>query len=205
MWAIAQFGTGEVPYPGMPDIFYLTGYLFLTIALIRAALAMRHGGDARSALLLSGLSCIVALAVLYFGLIDPLLIPAGLSALELNLSVFYLVVDAVFIVAPGVFLLVLAFRSGDRGVMIPWSMVGLSLALMALSDATFAWMSATGTYAGGSLVDYGWMASRVAMVVAASFALDADAMPARDWARQQLPAEKRDANPVGSAARVERN
>lgn len=181
LWAIAQAGTGEVPYPGMPDVFYLTGYIFLSVALFSAAYDMRHGADARSAALVSGLSCVVGLGALYLGLVGPLLLPAGLGAVELGLTVLYLLVDVILVLTPGVFLLIIAFRSGDRRVTMPWGTASVGLAFIVISDISFAWLTASGNYAGGALVDYGWMLARVSIAVAASFALDAEVAAVPVW------------------------
>lgn len=179
LFAILERITGQVPYPGLPDLFYVAGYVFAGTAVFYVGFSLRRGTEVQSAFLISGLACIVGLGTLFFGLIQPLLLPAGLGTLELGLSVLYPVFDVALLFTPTVFLLVIAFRTGDRRVIFPWGMVSIGALLFALSDSVFVWLEAYQGYAGGSIIDYGWMAAYVFLAVAGSLALDAESVPVR--------------------------
>lgn len=179
LWVITEMATAAIPYPGAPDLFYVAEYLFVTAAVVLAGRGLRHRVETRSAFLIAALTCVVGLGVLYFGVIRQLMLIDGLAVAQLRLSVFYSVADIVLLVTPAVFLLVLAVRTGDRCVIVPWAVVGISVMLLTITNATFSWMAAVGTYTSGAPVDYGWVGAHVGLALAASLAFDADTVPNR--------------------------
>lgn len=174
VWAWIHLGpSGEVPYPGLPDLFYLISYVFFASALVLAGARRRVGADASSATLIAGSAAAAALGTVYFGLVEPLLGIDDLSPGELVFSVLYPVADVVLVVAPALFLTIIAYRHRDRGMLLPWGFVVAGMSLLAITDAAFSWLSATNAYAVGSAVEYGWMVAMIALAVGASMALDA--------------------------------
>ncbi len=182
LWVITYAVRGDVPYPGLPDIFYMLEYVFMGVALVMAGVSLRQRGAERSsAFLIAGLTGVVGLGVLFFGLMNPLLLAEGLSGTELAFNVLYPIADVLVLIMPAAFLLVLAASWGDKRVLVPWAVVGASVLFLAATDILYSWLMAYGVYTSGSVIDYGWVAAHVGLAVAASLALDAEAVPVRTW------------------------
>lgn len=193
LWAVLELGTGNLPYPGMPDIFYFLSYVFLCSGILLAAYRLRDEAEVPNATLIAGLTVAVGLAALMFTLIGPLLLPAGLETAELGMGVAYPIADIVLLVGPAVFITALAFQAGQARAALPWAGVLLGVVTLTVTNAAFSWLSAYGLYSAGSLVDYGWMISQLMIAVAASLALDADSQqaPARRPAEEPFEAARR--------------
>lgn len=179
-WTVIEVGMGiEVPYPGLPDLFYLAEYVFLAWALIRLVSGFRGLVDLRAPLSIAAAFAVVGLAVLWFSLLQPyVLFDSSLSVAERALSSFYPIADIVLLGVPTLVALLVVSRMGSGSLAWPWYAVATGVMLLAASDATFSWMSAARGYEGGAVVDYGWMAAHVMIAFGASLAIDA-ARPVR--------------------------
>lgn len=174
VWAWIHLGpSGEVPYPGLPDPFYLSSYVFFASSLVLAGARRRVGADVSSATLITGSAAAAALGAVYFGLVEPLLRLDELSPGELVFSVLYPVADVALVAGPALFMTIIAYRHRDRGMLLSWGFVAAGVTLLAFTDAAFSWLSATDAYGVGSAVEYGWMVAMIALAVGASLALDA--------------------------------
>lgn len=162
-----------VPYPGLPDLFYVGEYVLICAALLMAAGSYRNLLDIRPPAGIAGTAGIVMVVLLYVGLLEPyLLSDSMLSTPELVASVFYPVADVALLMVPGMFLLLVTAKLEAGRLGWPWWFVVSGATILAVSDATFAWLAVSNSYAAGSFVDYGWMLAHVAFAVGASLALD---------------------------------
>src|SRR5918992_1162478 len=93
--------------------------------------------------------CAVAL-VAWVTVLDPVMDTSGDSLLHAAASVVYPVADAVLLT---VTVLTLA---QTRDAPLRWSLLGAAVLAMAVSDAAFAYQVAVGSYATGSVVEWGW-------------------------------------------------
>ncbi len=174
VWAWIELGLGaEVPYPGLPDVFYVGEYAFIGVALLLAALAYGRLLDLRIAAGFAVTAGAVMLVLLYFGLLQPYILgDPSIAQAELVASTFYPVADVALLLTPSVLLLMVVSKLGSGRLGWPWWFVAGGAAVLAVSDATFSWMSASDSYVAGAIVDYGWMLAHVLLAVGACVAAD---------------------------------
>ncbi|MRR12790.1 hypothetical protein EG835_10095 [bacterium] len=173
-WAYLEYSNGPVPYPGLPDYFYITSYLLLALALGSAAYAYRDIVDIRPGAGIAATAGVVLAGISYVGLLEPYVLSSPtVSPAEKALSLFYPIADILLLIVPGVALVMVLRRLSAPELAWPWGFVVAGTVLLAVSDTSFAILAANETYATGGLVDYGWMACHVAFAVGASFEADA--------------------------------
>ncbi|MDP2182542.1 MAG: hypothetical protein Q8K99_08235 [Actinomycetota bacterium] len=179
-WTVIEVGLGrEAPYPGLPDLFYLAEYFFLAWALLRLVSGFRGLVDLKGPTAIASAAAAVGLGLLWFGLLQPYVFSdPTISAAERALSAFYPIADIVLLGLPTLVALLVVLRMGSGSLAWPWYAVAAGVLLLAMSDATFSWMSAVQGYEGGAVVDYGWMAAHVMIAFGASLSVDA-AQPKR--------------------------
>jgi diguanylate cyclase (GGDEF)-like protein len=137
------------PYPSLADVGYLG---FSAAALVGLAfLAPPGSGLATPRRVLDALlvGCAVGL-VAWVTVLDPVIGTSGDSLLHAAAAVVYPVADAVLL---SVTVLTLA---QTRDAPLRWGLLGAAVLAMAVSDAAFAYQVAVGTYATGSVVEWGW-------------------------------------------------
>src|ERR671915_632355 len=149
-WTVYEEVLGiATPYPSVADLGFLG---FPAAALIGLAfLAPPGSGLATPRRVLDALlvGCAVAL-VAWVTVLDPVMDTSGDSLLHAAASVVYPVADAVLLT---VTVLTLA---QTRDAPLRWSLLGAAVLAMAVSDAAFAYQVAVGSYATGSVVEWGW-------------------------------------------------
>lgn len=172
-WALYELPGKEVPYPGIPDIFYLAEYGFLAVGLVVAAAGYRKLVDWRGPLAIAVLAAVVSALALWFNLLQPyILFDPEVAAAEKAISVVYPAFDVLFAIAPALFLLMVVSKLGGGRLARPWWAVAVGTLLLGISDSVYAWMQWAGTYQTGSVVDYGWMLAHAAIAVGALLAWD---------------------------------
>ncbi len=164
--------SGEVPFPGLPDVFYLSQYALFGVGLILAAMAYRGLVSLRNPVIVAGVVS-VALGIGLFGVfIQPVLADAEVSLAERVLTIAYPAADLVLLLGPAL-AIVLTIRHLQGGRLgWPWWAVAAGVTLVAVSDAAFNWLVFKETYQSGMLVDYGWMAGYALVGLGAMLALD---------------------------------
>lgn len=162
----------EVPYPGVPDLFYLLEYALLAIAIMGAGLAYRRIIDIRRPAVLAGTATIVGAVALWLSFIAPLARDTESALGERVLNVFYPMADVLLLAGPALFTILVVARLGTGRLGRPWWPVAVGALVLASSDTAFSWMSASDTYRPGTVVDVGWMLAHVAIAVGALTALD---------------------------------
>lgn len=162
IWTIYELGLdSEVPFPSSADLAYLSFYVCTLFVLV-----VLPTGNARvtvARLFLDGL----LLAVSFFALawvsgLDDVVAAGGTDPLSFALSLFYPLADvALFTMAA----LMLARAGPDQRVTI--SLLATGIAVVAIADSVYVYLSIDGTYLSGNYIDILWMAAVLLMAVAA--------------------------------------
>lgn len=173
VWALYELSGKEVPYPGLPDVFYLAEYGFLAVGLVVAAAGYRRLVDWRLSLGLTVAASASVAAAIWVGLLQPyILFDPEVAVAEKAISAVYPAFDVLFAIAPAFFLLLVVSKLGGGRLARPWWAVAAGALLFGVSDSVYAWMQWAGTYQAGSVVDYGWMLAHAAIAVGALMAGD---------------------------------
>jgi diguanylate cyclase (GGDEF)-like protein len=108
------------------------------------------------------------------------------SALAQGLSLAYPISDAIVVTV-----LVIMWTRATAVSRAPIVMLGLGLGLIAISDSTFAYLQAQGSFGSGGVVDLGWVAGYLVVALAALHALDRPIVRSRPralrWRSAALP------------------
>lgn len=151
-WTYAQESLGDaVPFPSWADLGYL-GLIPLALAGLSRFPAEATSGRLRLRILVDGL--IVASSLFFVSwvvVLKTLIEHEGGIALAIGLA--YPAGDV--LLATWVLTIGARVSSGART---RWWLLGGGVLALAFSDTAFAYTTATGTYATGSLVDVGWLA-----------------------------------------------
>lgn len=178
VWAVYELPGNEVPYPGLPDAFYLAEYAFLAAGLAYAAWGYRGLGDIRMPLTAGAVVGVGSAAALYLWFLDPLVLAVpDVSAAEKAISVAYPLADMLLAFGPAVLVILMVSRLGWGRFGWPWWAVAVGVLFIAASDTAYAWLAAAGTYESGMVVDYGWMIGHVAIATGALLARDVTRVP----------------------------
>jgi diguanylate cyclase len=149
------------PFPSMADL----GFLVFPLAAAVAVVSFQRGtsfGRARLRAVSDGLIVATALFILSWALVlGPIYQAGGDSSFAFVVALAYPIGDLVVMAL--VFLL-LSRMVGNR-----WPMLILSAGLfaMVIADSGFAYLSASGSYHTGSIIDVGWVAAFLLCAVAA--------------------------------------
>ncbi len=132
IWTITLMRTGDVPLPSLADAFWLSGFIFLTVALRK-----------QYQIVTQKIVAMWQIHAIWAGVFALSLLVTVAAGAELNvgnyLEYFYAVADfAAGIVAIRIFI---AFRGGLMSR--PW----IGLFILGLSDALYAWLIASDMYA----------------------------------------------------------
>lgn len=136
VWTLIEVGMGqEVPYPGLPDAFYLLEYPLVAIGVLSAGLAFKGLIPLKRPAVLAVILGVVATAGIYVGLLAPAVLSApDVSAGERVLSALYPLADTWLMVVPAVFVLGVVSMLGGGRLAWPWLAVGVGAVLIAASD-----------------------------------------------------------------------
>jgi diguanylate cyclase (GGDEF)-like protein len=146
--------------PSLADSLYLCFYPLTYATLV--LLVRRQAGLATRDLWIDGVigaSCMTALAL---ALVFPALDIAGNNSLDLTLTISYPVLDVVLLSFVMLVFGLSGWRPGRR-----WTLIGLGLVAMALSDAAYLVETSRGTYTDGGVLDAGWPAAALLVGLAA--------------------------------------
>jgi hypothetical protein len=181
IWTILEVGLAqEVPYPGLPDVFYLIEYPLAAIGILSAGRAFKGLVPLRRPAVLAALLGIVLTAGVHLFLLVPAVFAApDLSLGERILSTLYPLADIWCMVVPAVFVVGVVSMLGGGRLARPWYAVGAGAVLIAASDIGYSWLATYDLYSSGAIIDYGWSLGHVFMM--------AGALIARDMADPQMP------------------
>jgi diguanylate cyclase len=151
----------ETPFPSMADV----GFLVFPVAAAIAVISFQGGtsyGRARLRAVSDGLIVATALFILSWALVlGPVYQTGADTTFAFVVSMAYPIGD--LIVMALVFLLV-SRMVGNRG---PMLILCAGLLAMVIADSGFAYLSASGDYHTGSIIDVGWVAAFLLCAVAA--------------------------------------
>lgn len=172
VWAWIEVTRGiEVPFPGLPDVFFLLMYVPLTLALWMGLYARARGNDLFRSLTYSG-GLVVLVGFALFGAVGRAIAGGSSSPLMALLSYAYPVFDMVLLLWPALAIEiagVLASGSRDRA---PWRVTILGVCVLALTDAVFTVQTWNGTYSSGGWLDVGWIAAFLCIAAGVSLMVD---------------------------------
>jgi len=155
----------DVPFPSLADVGYLAAVPLAAAALISLPFAAQSlAGRVRQVLdgLMIAASLLLASWVLVLG---TLFRTGGDNALSQAISLAYPIGDVV-VGTIVLFVLARARRSsGASGV--PLSLLGGGLVAIAVADSGFTFLTASGSYSSGALIDAGWFLGYILILLAA--------------------------------------
>ncbi|HEY7704688.1 MAG TPA: HAMP domain-containing sensor histidine kinase [Acidimicrobiia bacterium] len=167
VWLAQSLNTGEIPYPGPADFFYVLGYpLILTGVVFLPYMRpgryerLRLGIDAAAGALSLG----VVMWVAYLN--DVVSFGGGQAGAELMLNLFYPFGDVLLATA----LMILAMRRSEQRIDIRIFLLAAGVALTTIADVIFSVQAAADAY-----VEWGWL-DGVWLFSYAAFALTAWAL-----------------------------
>ncbi|MEP6807616.1 MAG: EAL domain-containing protein [Chloroflexota bacterium] len=145
---------GINPFPSVADVFYLGGMLVVVVAIVWLARGRIPGGDRAS--LLDALIVAVGVALLtWVFLMAPIVSDTTQSLLEIAVALAYPAIDILLL---GIMVrLILAPGSHVMAVRL---LIGALVAFL-LADYPYAFLSLSGGYYNGNIIDAGWMIGAV--------------------------------------------
>jgi signal transduction histidine kinase len=162
VWTVQSLTTGEIPYPGPADVFYVLGYPILLLGVI-ALPYLRPGRYERLRLTIDAaagaFSLIVVMWVVYLDQVVSLSGEQG--TVEMALNLFYPFGDVLLATA----LMILAMRRSEQRLDKRIVLLAAGVALTTAADVVFSLQVAAGTY-----VEWGWL-DGVWLISYAAFAL----------------------------------
>jgi two-component system, cell cycle response regulator len=159
-WAVELSGRSSIPTPSIADTLYLGFYPLAYAALVM--LVRRQAGLAGRDLWIDGVigaSCVTAVAV---AVAFPAFHVTSTDTFEMATNLAYPVLDVVLLSFVIVVFGLSGWRPGRR-----WTLIGVGLAAMAVSDGVYLVAAAGGSYAEGGLIDTGWPAAALLVALAA--------------------------------------
>ena len=143
------------PFPSLADVGYLAFYPLLFAALLRFPSAPRNGRQQLVLVLDCALVALSGAVPIWYVSLGPTLQAGGESALTEAVSVAYPLGDMVLLIG----LATVLFRRVPVSVRTPLKLIGVGLLGFVITDLIYGWLTVNVTYAGGDLVDAGWMVS----------------------------------------------
>jgi hypothetical protein len=173
VWTYIEVVQGlDVPYPGLPDVFYVLQYPFFAVGIGLAGLGLRRLFDVRGPLAVTVVIVAALGGALYFFLLHTIMADSEVSGVEKALSLFYPLGDLVLELGPAVFILLMAHGMGRGWLAWPWRAVAAGIMVMAAADTAYALLEWNDAYVSGTPVDIGWMLGFVLVALGASIAGD---------------------------------
>jgi signal transduction histidine kinase len=143
------------PFPSLADVGYLAFYPLLFAALLRFPSAPRSGRQQLVLVLDCALVALSGAVPIWYVSLGPTLEAGGGNALTEAVSVAYPLGDMVLLIG----LATLLFRRVPASMRTPLRLIGVGLLGFVVTDLIYGWITLHASYAGGDLVDSGWMVS----------------------------------------------
>lgn len=176
-WMCYELWLGGVPFPGVPDLFYLSDYCFLAAGLLVIAASQHRLGSLLRITLDGLLVAIALLAISWQFVLEPMLADGAASGVTLWISAAYPTLD---IVLGSLAFIVAAHARGPRRV--PITLLAVGNLVWAFGDSAFAYLWITGGYV-YSEFDMIWLAGNLIVALAALYPSAATPPPAVDRRR----------------------
>ena len=155
----------EVPFPSLADVGYLAAVPLAAAALLSLPFAAQ-GLAGRVRQVLDGLMIAASLLLISWVLVLNTLFQAGAdNAVSQAISLAYPIGD---IVVGTIVLFMLTRARRNRGATdIPLPLLGGGLVAWAVADSGFVYLTASGSYSSGALIDAGWFLGYILILLAA--------------------------------------
>jgi diguanylate cyclase len=151
----------ETPFPSIADV----GFLVFPLAAAAGVVSFQRGtsfGRARLRAVSDGLIVASALFILSWAIVlGPVYATGGDSSFAFVVALAYPIGD---LLVMALVLLLLSRLAGNRG---PMLILSAGLLAMVIADSGFAYLSTSGNYHTGSIIDVGWVAAFLLCAVAA--------------------------------------
>ena len=161
---MAQLQAGEIPYPGLADIFYVAGYplIFAGVVLLPY---LRPGRFERIRLTIDVIAGTLSLAVvMWVGYLFDI-VGVGSTTAETSLNLLYPFGDVLLVTA----LMVLAMRRSEQWIDLRIFLLAGGVAFTTVADVIFSLQVAAETYVDWSWLDGMWLFSYSLIALAAWF------------------------------------
>jgi two-component system, cell cycle response regulator len=159
-WSVELSARAVIPIPSLADFLYLAFYPFAYATLV--LLIRGSAGLAPRDLWIDGVigaSCASGFAV---AIAFPAFDIAGSDTLEVVTNLAYPVLDVVLLIFVIVVFGLSGWRPGRR-----WTLIGVGLGVMAVSDGVYLVEASQGIYVEGTILDAGWPAAALLVALAA--------------------------------------
>jgi signal transduction histidine kinase len=164
VWTTQSLTTGEIPYPGLADVFYVLGYplIFLGVLVLPY---LRPGRYERLRLSIDAAAGAVSLVVVMWVayLNQVVSVGGGQSAAETALGLFYPFGDVFLAIA----LMILAMRRSEQRLDLRVLFLAVGVALTTGADVAFSLQVAAETYVEWAWLDGIWLISYAAFALVA--------------------------------------
>lgn len=148
-WTLFELYLGIDPFPSIADLFYTLQYPLFLAALVLAIRSYSGLVETKNAIAAGGIVAVVGVTALYFLLLQPYIIPAGLDEVGgfwgKAVSILYPIGDVVFMLAPAVSLALIVRQLGKGRLAHPWWLVVVATVVFALADSFFVYTEWAGT------------------------------------------------------------
>lgn len=174
-WTLFDLFLGIDPYPSIADVFYTAEYVFFFAAIALAIRAYSGLVKTRIPMLVGTAVAAVGLAIVYFVLLAPYIIPEGVESLGLwgfAVSIIYPVADIALMLAPAVALALVVRQLGAGRLARPWWVIVVGALVFALVDSFFVYAEWAGTGLTPAM-DMGYVIANLLFACAALVAKDA--------------------------------
>jgi hypothetical protein len=173
-WTLFELFLQIDPFPSIADIFYTTEYVFFLAAIVLAIRAYSGLVPTTKPMLAGAATAVIGAAAVYFVLLQPYILPAGVEELGvwgLVVSILYPIGDVVLMLAPAIALALVVRQLGAGKLARPWWLVVVGALVFALVDSFFVfgeWAGVGYTWA----LDMGYLAANLLFASAALIARD---------------------------------
>ncbi len=161
LWTVYDLWLGYTPYPGLPDVFYLAGYVGIAAGALLFA-SENRGRRETVRIVLDGLLIAAALlAVLQYFVLESIIAAGDVTSIETLVTLAYPVVD--IIIGAAAFVVVV---NGARTRRTSLLLVSGGIFSWAIADIAFATAIVNGGYIAG-VADTMWIAGYLAIALGA--------------------------------------
>lgn len=173
VWTFIEVIQGkEVPYPGVPDLLYLSAYAFFALGMVTAGLAYRGLIPLRTPVIGAATIGTVISMVLYASVLRPYILVEGVSGLEMFVSSAYPLGDVLLMFSPAMFIALVIVSLGGGRFGAPWRTVAAGTVVFACADVAYVIIESIRGYETNALVEFGWSAGFLLIMTGALLARD---------------------------------
>lgn len=162
VWVVQGSITGEIPYPGIADFFYVAGYPLIFAGVVFLPY-LRPGRFERIRLAIDATAGTVSLAAVMWVVYLNQVVGPGVDPIETMLNLVYPFGDVLLATA----LMVLAMRRSEVRLDLKVLFLAAGVALTMVADVIFSLQQAAGTFVEWTWLDGIWLFSYASFAVAA--------------------------------------